>query len=117
MIGALGAKGEKLAQKEYQKRGYTILKKNYRTRQGEVDFIAYHQGCYVFVEVKSRGSTALAPGRESVTYRKQQRLVAAARQFLQQNRLSDPWLRFDVVEVYQTKDTYSIVVIENAFTL
>ena len=36
----LGRQGESLAAESYQKKGYTILKRNYRFGRSEVDIIA-----------------------------------------------------------------------------
>ena len=37
----LGALGEQLASEHLERRGFTIVERNYRTRWGELDVIAY----------------------------------------------------------------------------
>ena len=96
----LGAMGEAAAARWLLKKGWTILGQNYRCREGEIDLIARDGREYVFVEVKLRKAGGYAPAAEYVTYRKQQRLRAAAQDWLVRNGLEDPPCRFDVVEVY-----------------
>lgn len=119
MSGAeIGARGEALARQFYEEQGYTLLQANFRTRQGEVDLILERAGMLVFTEVKARTEGAIASPREWVDARKQRRVMAAALAWLAQNRLSDPPLRFDVVEVCFDKkgEVTSIQCIEGAFT-
>ena len=115
-----GDLGELWAAEDYQKDGYTLLHRNYRTRMGEIDLILKKDTYLVFAEVKTRASNAIAKPREWVDYRKQQKIILAANYYLLQHRLSDPFLRFDVVEVYidnRTPETPAkIIRIENAFT-
>ena len=50
----LGALGERLAADHLVRRGYTILERNYRTRWGELDIVAYDGRTLTFCEVKTR---------------------------------------------------------------
>jgi putative endonuclease len=50
---ALGRYGEKLAREYLRARGFTLLARNYRTRRGEIDLIAFDGGTLVFVQVKT----------------------------------------------------------------
>ena len=72
------------------------------------------QGTLCFVEVKLRGSSAIALPREFVDSRKQQRLRSAAELYLAANELDVP-VRFDVAEVYDEGGSLRIKYIENAF--
>ena len=85
----LGHMGEAVAAKYYVRQGYLLLNHNYRTRMGELDLILYKAGTIVFAEVKTRTSAQRAAPAEAVDYYKQQRLIAAAGQYLQQ---SPVWL-------------------------
>jgi putative endonuclease len=53
---SLGAAGEQLAGEHLVRRGYQILERNYRTRWGELDLVAYDGQALVFCEVKTRRS-------------------------------------------------------------
>ncbi len=50
----LGQAGENFALLHLQRRGYTLLARNYRTPRGEIDLIAVDGDTLVFVEVKTR---------------------------------------------------------------
>jgi putative endonuclease len=50
---ALGRYGEKLALDHLGARGFTVLARNYRTRRGEIDLIAFDGRTLIFVEVKT----------------------------------------------------------------
>jgi putative endonuclease len=115
----LGRFGEEAAAKYLKKERYRLLGMNYRTRYGELDLIVCDRRFVVFVEVKLRRSAAFAEAREFVTRRKQERVIAAAQTWLQNNpTLLQP--RFDVIEVYAPRgedpDCVEIHHIENAFT-
>ena len=113
---ATGDFGEHLALRYYQQRGYTRLAANFRCRMGEVDLIVQApDGTLVFAEVKTRNQGAPGLPRDAVTPAKQRRLVLAAKHYLALNGLSDPFLRFDVVEVILDGKNHSINCIENAF--
>jgi putative endonuclease len=78
----LGARGEDLAAAWYTSRGYTVLGRNWRCRDGELDLVVAHGGRVVFCEVKTRrGSTFGAPA-EAVTAEKQRRLRRLATRWL-----------------------------------
>lgn len=94
----LGHTGEAVAAKYYIRQGYLLLNHNYRTRMGELDLILYKADTIVFAEVKTRTSAQRAAPAEAVDYYKQQRLIAAAGQYLQQSPYADANIRFDVVE-------------------
>ena len=96
----LGKKGERLAEKFLLGLGYQLIAKNYRTPFGEADLIFLYGDETVFVEVKTRSSTAYGTPREAVTYDKQERYRKIALYYGQQTR-TEVNARFDVVEVYQ----------------
>jgi putative endonuclease len=50
----LGALGETLAAEHLVRRGFRILERNYRTRWGELDIIAFDGQTIAFCEVKTR---------------------------------------------------------------
>lgn len=96
---ALGARGEALAEAWYVERGYTLLDRNWRTRQGELDLVLERARTVVFCEVKTRTSDAFGVGVEAVTREKQQRIRRLAGQWLEQHDQGARALRFDVVSI------------------
>ena len=95
----LGPWGEQLAAAYLQKKRYRIVACNYKCRMGEIDIICENRKFLVFAEVKLRKSDFFGEAREFVGTKKQQRLMAAANLWLQQNP-TDLQPRFDVIEIY-----------------
>jgi putative endonuclease len=58
----LGALGERLAAEHLERCGFQIVERNYRTRWGELDIVAYDGRVLAFCEVKTR---RLRPGTRS----------------------------------------------------
>jgi putative endonuclease len=50
----LGQLGERLAAEHLERRGFQIIERNFRTRWGELDIIAYDGTTLAFCEVKTR---------------------------------------------------------------
>lgn len=97
---ALGSLGERLALEHYERLGYRLLERNYRTRAGEMDLVVHDGSTTVFVEVKTRRSGGLDP-LLALTAQKRRRLRALAAAWLadhpQRPRASA--LRIDAVAV------------------
>ena len=74
----LGVWGEEKAARFLTEQGYTILERNFHSRYGEIDLIAEDQDFLVFVEVKLRASTSHGLPEETVTLRKQEKLLRLA---------------------------------------
>ena len=62
-----GKTGEKLAADWLEKKGFTILEKNWRHKRLEVDIIAEKDNLLHFIEVKSRSSQNYGLPEESVS--------------------------------------------------
>jgi putative endonuclease len=58
----LGALGERLAAEHLERLGFRIVERNYRTRWGELDIVAFDGRVLAFCEVKTRRMT---PGSRS----------------------------------------------------
>jgi len=97
----LGRLGEGEAARYLKSKGYTILERNYRTKQGEIDLVAFREGVLAFVEVRAQTEPPLIDPLETVTRGKQRRVVQAARAYAALNDLDrqDVSLRFDVIAV------------------
>ncbi len=116
---SLGAWGEAQAAEFLKKQGMRILERNFRTPVGEIDIIARHRGWLVFVEVKTRRSSAFGTPQEAVGSRKQRQIIRTAQWYLQQpgkqGRLQP---RFDVLAVLcQSDGTARITHLPDAFSL
>lgn len=95
----LGDQGEALAKKFFKRLGYKIIAQNFRTRLGEIDLIASDKKCLVFVEVKTRTSSAFGWPEEAVTQTKKRHLATAANIYLQQNKIFDQPFRCDILSI------------------
>ena len=94
----LGRQGESLAVESYQKKGYTILKRNYRFGRSEVDIIARKGEVLAIVEVKSRTSTYFGDPQSFVSKKQQRSLIVAADRFVSTNNLVVN-VRYDIVSI------------------
>jgi putative endonuclease len=98
----LGASGEQFAAEHLRRCGYEIVARNYRTRYGELDIVAFDGRALVFCEVKTRradgrcGSPfeALGPGKRAQVRRMAARWLSETR-----DRPHAEQIRFDAVGV------------------
>lgn len=74
----LGRAGEQRAVEHLLDLGYTILDRNWRCAQGELDIVALRGGCLAFVEVKTRRSERYGHPFEAVDARKRRRMWGLA---------------------------------------
>ncbi len=91
--------------------GLQPVTRNFRCRLGELDLIMKDGESLVIIEVRYRKSDRYGSALESVTPRKQSRIIAATRFYLSQHPSPCP-IRFDVVAV---SGDASINWIKNAF--
>jgi putative endonuclease len=107
----LGAAGEEAAARWYSERGYEVLARNWRCREGEIDLILRRGGTLVFCEVKARTTDAFGVPAEAVTRTKQQRVRSLAARWLADSPTAAAEVRFDVASVLAGR----VEVIEGAF--
>jgi putative endonuclease len=113
---SLGRKGEEVALDFLKKRGYRIIKRNYRCRAGEIDIVAKEGSSLAFVEVKTRQSTYFGLPEEAVSYEKRRHLTRVAWGYLTHHHINEAKCRFDVVSVLMNDHgVKEIRLIKNAF--
>lgn len=95
----LGEWGERQAEKYLTGKGFRLIRRNFRVREGEIDLIMRGQGEIVFVEVKTRVSTDFGSPEESITEQKLGRMVQAAQMFLEQEEWQEDDWRMDMVAI------------------
>jgi putative endonuclease len=97
----LGSAGERLAADHLQRLGLAILERNYRTRWGELDIVAYDGRALVFCEVKTRQPGADFGGPlDAVGPFKRAQVRKMAFSWLHDRRSRRPYgatLRFDAI--------------------
>ncbi len=95
--------------------GYEIVARNVRTKLGEIDLLARHDGVLIFVEVKTRRGDRFGSGADAVGFRKQERLRRLALAYLGSSIANQP-IRFDVVDVLFSRGREPVIRhIANAF--
>ena len=117
----LGELGESLAAGHLERRGYSVIDRNFRTRYGELDLVAADRRCLVFCEVKSRVGPAGGIGPlAAVGPAKRGQVRRMARQWLAERGdrgPRPPQMRFDAIGI--TLDRHGRVIdldhLEGAF--
>lgn len=113
---AAGRAAEEAVCRYLMDRGWEIVARNVRKRDGEVDIVAREGGTLAFVEVRSRGRRDFGLPEETVDRRKRLRIVSAARAWLAAAS-SRSWqeARFDVAAVEEGPGGPVIRYYPNAF--
>jgi putative endonuclease len=107
--------GEAAVEKDLAGKGYKILARNYSTRLGELDLVARKKNLITFIEVKTRKQEYFHIS-QVITFSKQQKIIKAAKQFIQENDFEGCILRFDVaIVMVSLLGEPEITYIENAF--
>ncbi|MFC4212272.1 YraN family protein [Pedobacter lithocola] len=111
----LGQKGEYIAKKYLEDKGYEILDENWVHGRAEIDLIVYKNGIIIFVEVKSRTSVAFGQPEDFVQQAKQKQMEIASLEYIEiMNHQNE--IRFDIIAITFKKDnTYTLKHIEDAF--
>ncbi len=114
---SLGRYAEDKAADFLKQRGYSIIKRNYRNKLGEIDIIARHKSTLCFIEVKARRGSGYGLPQEAVSRTKRAKISRVALSFLKENNLLDAKARFDVVAVLESGVRPEIDLIQDAFEL
>ena len=107
----VGKRGEDIAARWYEVRGYQVLDRNWRCRDGELDLVLRNGRQVVFCEVKHRMGIGFGTPAEAITREKKQRIRHLAARWLQDAKPRPAEIRFDVAAVLDGE----IEVLEGAF--
>jgi putative endonuclease len=100
-----GDAAEQAALEYLQERGLKLIARNYTCRGGEIDLVMLERQVLVLTEVRLRADLRYGGAAASVTARKQQRIMIAARHLLMTRReLARHPARFDVVAIEPQAD-------------
>lgn len=96
-----GRRGERMAYRHLRKLGYTVVARNYRTRdgRGEVDLIGWDGQYLAFIEVKTRRTDEFGAPEAAIDSGKREHIVRAASDYLRRAGLEWSCARFDTVSV------------------
>jgi putative endonuclease len=115
----LGERGERIAERWLEERGWKILERRFRSGHRDLDLIIGRNGAegrlIAFVEVKTRVSAGFGGPLAAVHWRKQREMVHAARDWLGKSSCGFDSYRFDVVGVTYGPGAPEVIHVENAF--
>ena len=106
-----GEQSEQQACIYLSKQGLSLVESNFSCQYGELDLIMRDQKTLVIIEVRFRKSNKFGSALESITAKKQSRIIATTQYYLSQKKINSP-IRFDVVAMSSDTD---INWIKNAF--
>jgi putative endonuclease len=96
----LGRAAEALAASYLERRGWTILERNWRVGHREIDLIGMRAGVIAFVEVKARRRGTCGHPLDAIDRRKRRELELAARSWIARCPVAGSWdYRFDAIWV------------------
>jgi putative endonuclease len=112
-----GIAAEQLAADYLQARGLVVLERNLRCKVGEIDLVCLDGAVLAIIEVRQRVRADFGGALGSVTWRKQRKLIRAARYFLQRRpQWQTHRMRFDVLALEGLPDgAHRLVWIKDAF--
>jgi len=105
----LGKRGERLAEAHLLARGYRLVERNWRCRHGEIDLVVRDDDALVFVEVKTRSSTAFGHPFEAITPLKLARLRRLAGVWCAAHPEQRGRIRIDAVAVLAPRGAEPVV--------
>ncbi|NOQ77221.1 MAG: YraN family protein [Methylococcaceae bacterium] len=106
-----GEKSEQQACQYLLKQGLHLIEKNFRCKYGELDLIMRDAQALIIVEVRFRKSNQFGGAIESISRKKQSRIIATTQYYLSTHKIDSP-VRFDVIAMSNDTD---INWIKNAF--
>ena len=110
-----GNDGEDRATSFLIKNGYVIIDRNWRTKYGEIDIIAFKNDTIVFIEVKTLPNGTIDMIQRELNQKKLKRIVETSKRFLLNHRqYSNSYVRYDVI-VIDMPGYPEVYHIENAF--
>lgn len=108
----IGHEQETLAIEFLLSKGYHIKTRNFYSKSGEIDIIAFHEGYLTFIEVKYRANSNKGFPHEAIDYKKIQKISRTALYYLYKYKIpQDTPVRFDVVTILGSE----VSVLQNAF--
>lgn len=98
---ALGRRGEDLAHRHLQRRGYRVVARNFvpRSGHGDLDIVAWDQDRLVIVEVKTRTSAEYGDPDRAINREKERNLLRVGREYAGRCGVEWKQVRFDVVSI------------------
>lgn len=104
---SLGRRGEDIAARYYEQRGFTIRARNWRCKAGEIDIVAVKGRCIYIIEVKTRTSLLFGQPEEAITQPKRKRLRACAALYMKMQAVRS-MVRIQICAIYEDSHRISM---------
>ncbi|MEZ0574864.1 YraN family protein [Halodesulfovibrio aestuarii] len=112
-----GTAGEEAATAHLVAQGYSIVARNWRAKQLELDIVCTKGDYVIFAEVKTRSCSGMCTALNALSTSKMKKLCKAAKLYISQNNLWDTPCRFDLLAVTKAGTEYQVEHIQDAFEL
>lgn len=99
-----GKWGEDLAVAYLEKKGYTIVERDWKSGRRDIDIIALDDDVVVFVEVKTRRNRLYGEPEDAIDYYKLQNLQQAISHYVKFKHIHQE-IRFDIISIVGTIET------------
>lgn len=109
----VGATAESIACTFLTKKGLTLVERNYRCPQGEIDLIMQERDITVFIEVRYRKHNNYGTPSETVNYNKLKRVNTAINHYTMTNNLGYIPCRIDVIGLHGNLEQPTIKWLKN----
>jgi putative endonuclease len=109
--------GEDLACEFLVKNGFKIQDRNFKCKLGEIDIVAMKNKVVHFVEVKTRTTTIFGDPENSVTIKKQKKIILTSKIYSKYKNFENFNYQFDVISILSPLVSKKIQFFENAFEL
>lgn len=111
-----GIAGEEKAKDFLIKNGYSVIERNFRNREGEIDIIAEKHDFLIFVEVKSLPLGNIEILAHELNSAKRKKIIKTSKCYLQNHRqYNNKLIRYDVIAI-DVPGLDPVYHIENAFS-
>lgn len=97
--GRIGRFGEGIAARHLERKGWTVLDRNFRLGRNEIDLIARRGNTVAFVEVKTRTNSRYGNPLEAIGSSKRSGIERVAQGWIQRYGTEHSTYRFDAVAV------------------
>ena len=112
----IGKAGEDRAEKYLIEKGYKIIERNFRSKRGEIDLIAFDNTALAFVEVKNYSFRSYLSPLNSISHNKKICITHAAKAYLIKKNYHHLICRFDVLIIFSNENGgRRFLLIKNAF--
>jgi putative endonuclease len=105
---SFGTRGEDAAAAYLVRHGWTLLERNWRCSEGELDIVAHDGRRHVVCEVKTRSSTDYGDPLEAITWQKARRLRRLAARWAAAHGVPAATVRVDVLGLVTDRDGFTV---------